>query len=104
MWYPYAAKNKIIVIAIIFSLPSQITCRKVKYNRYQLEVVCASRPNLLGLIVREINSLELSVQNAKINTLGQRAEDFFIISSKIKLNLESRIITLIKNIRSKVDN
>ena len=85
-------------------ITSQITCRKVKYNRYQLEVVCASRPNLLGLIVREINSLELSVQNAKINTLGQRAEDFFIISSKIKLNLESRIITLIKNIRSKVDN
>jgi [protein-PII] uridylyltransferase len=84
-------------------IDSQITCRKIKANRYQLEVVCASRQNLLGLIVKEINSLKLSVHNAKINTLGQRAEDFFIISSKIKLNLESRIQTLIKNIRLKVD-
>jgi len=84
-------------------IDSQITCKKIKANRYQLEVVCASRQNLLGLIVKEINSLELSVHNAKINTLGQRAEDFFIISSKIKLNLESRIQTLIKNIRLKVD-
>ena len=82
---------------------SQITCRKIKANRYQLEVICASRINLLGLIVKEISSLEMSIHNAKINTLGQRAEDFFIISSKIKLNLESRIRTLIKNIRSKVD-
>jgi len=82
---------------------SEITCKKIKTNRYQLEVICASRPNLLGLIVKEINFLEMSVHNAKINTLGQRAEDFFIISSKIKLNLESRIQTLIKNIRLKVD-
>jgi len=84
-------------------IDSQITCRKISSNRYQLEVVCASRSNLLGLIVKEINSLEMSIHNAKINTLGQRAEDFFIISSKIKLNLESRIQKLIKNIKSKVD-
>ena len=45
----------------------------------------------------------MSVHNAKINTLGQRAEDFFIISSKIKLNIENRIEMLIKNIRLKVD-
>jgi len=85
-------------------IDSQITCRKIKDNRYQLEVICASRINLLGLIVKEISSLEMSIHNAKINTLGQRAEDFFIISSKTKLNLESRIRTLIKNIKSKVDD
>ena len=85
-------------------IDSQITCKKIKANRYQLEVICASRINLLGLIVKEISSLGMSIHNAKINTLGQRAEDFFIISSKIKLNLESRIRTLIKNIRSKVDD
>ena len=68
-----------------------------------MEVVCASRSNLLGLIVKEINSLEMSIHNAKINTLGQRAEDFFIISSKIKLNLENRIQKLMKNIKLKVD-
>ncbi|MDB4040911.1 HD domain-containing protein, partial [Methylophilaceae bacterium] len=82
---------------------TKITCRKIRANRFQLEVVCASRPNLLGLIVKEIYSLEMSIHNAKINTLGQRAEDFFIISSKIKLNLETRIETLIKNIKLKVD-
>jgi len=84
-------------------IDSQITCRKIKTNRYQLEVICASRPNLLGLIVKEINSLEMSVHNAKINTLGQRAEDFFIISSKNKLNLEKRIQILLKNIKLKVN-
>jgi len=96
--------NKKTLQATHHEINSQITCRKIKTNRYQLEVICASRPNLLGLIVKEINSLEMSIHNAKINTLGQRAEDFFIISSKIKLNLESRIRTLIKNIRSKVDD
>ena len=89
--------------ATFHKIESQITCKKIKSNRYQLEVICASRPNLLGLIVKEINLLEMSVHNAKINTLGQRAEDFFIISSKIKLNLENRIEMLIKNIRLKVD-
>ena len=84
-------------------IDSQITCRKLKNNRYQLDVICASRANLLGLIVKEINLLEMSIHNAKINTLGQRAEDFFIISSKIKLNLEKRIQKLIKNIKLKVD-
>jgi len=96
--------NKKTLQATHHEINSQITCRKIKTNRYQLEVICASRPNLLGLIVKEINALEMSVHNAKINTLGQRAEDFFIISSKIKLNLESRIRILIKNIRSKVDD
>ena len=96
--------NKKTLQATHHEINSQITCRKIKTNRYQLEVICALRPNLLGLIVKEINSLEMSIHNAKINTLGQRAEDFFIISSKIKLNLESRIRTLIKNIRSKVDD
>jgi len=95
--------NKKTLQATYHEIDSQITCRKIKTNRYQLDVVCASRPNLLGLIVKEINSLEISVHNAKINTLGQRAEDFFIISSKIKLNLETRIQTLIKNIRSRVN-
>ena len=95
--------NKKTLQATYHEIDSQITCRKIKTNRYQLDVVCASRPNLLGLIVKEINSLEISVHNAKINTLGQRAEDFFIISSKIKLNLETRIQTLIKNIKSRVN-
>ena len=95
--------NKKTQQVIHHEINSEITCRKIKANRYQLEVICASRQNLLGLIVKEINSLEMSIHNAKINTLGQRAEDFFIISSKIKLNLEKRIQTLIKNIRSKVD-
>ena len=95
--------NKKTLQATYHEIDSQITCRKIKTNRYQLDVVCASRPNLLGLIVKEINSLEISVHNAKINTLGERAEDFFIISSKIKLNLETRIQTLIKNIKSRVN-
>ena len=85
-------------------ISSEITYRKIKNNRYELEVICASRPNLLGLIVKEINSIGMSIHNAKINTLGQRAEDFFIISQKNKINSERQLQKLSKNIKLKIND
>ena len=51
----------------------------------------------------EINLLGMSIHNAKINTLGQRAEDFFIVSPKNKVNLEKQLNNLAMNIKSKIN-
>ena len=83
-------------------IKSEVTYKKVKNNRYEIEVITASRPNLLGLIAKEINLLGMSIHNAKINTLGQRAEDFFIVSPKNKVNLEKQLNNLSTNIKSKI--
>ena len=88
--------------AIHHEIESKVTYNKIKNNLYELQVITASRPNLLGLIVKEINSLDMSIHNAKINTLGQRAEDFFIVSSKNKVNLEKKLQHLSINIKSKI--
>ena len=90
--------------AIHHEIESKVTCNKIKSNLYELQVITASRPNLLGLIVKEINSLDMSIHNAKINTLGQRAEDFFIVSSKNKVNLEKKLQRLSTNIKSKISS
>ncbi|MBT3826338.1 MAG: hypothetical protein HOF49_00715 [Nitrosomonadales bacterium] len=34
------------------------------------------------MISGEINQLDLEIDKARINTLGKRAEDFFLITSK----------------------
>ena len=90
--------------ATYHKIESRINYKKIKNNRYQLDVICASRPNLLGLIIKEISLLGMSIHNAKINTLGQRAEDFFIVSSKNKSNLENQFKKLLKNIKSKIND
>jgi len=95
-------KYKKTLQAIHHRIKSEVTYKKVKNNRYEIEVITASRPNLLGLIAKEINLLGMSIHNAKINTLGQRAEDFFIVSPKNKVNLEKQLNNLSTNIKSKI--
>ncbi|MEY3885691.1 MAG: hypothetical protein RIS87_1466 [Pseudomonadota bacterium] len=51
-------------------------------NNHKLEIVANDRPGLLATLANKllINGIEL--HNAKINTLGNRAEDTFLISAK----------------------
>ena len=60
------------------------------------------RSGLLSLIANEINSLGLSINNAKINSLGQRAEDFFIIQSDNQKISTKNIKLLTNNIEKKL--
>ena len=84
-------------------IKSEVTYKKVKNDRYEIEVITASRPNLLGLIAKEINLLGMSIHNAKINTLGQRAEDFFIVSLKNKVGIEKQLNNLSMNIKAQIN-
>ncbi len=84
-------------------IKSEVSYKKVKNDRYEIEVITASRPNLLGLIAKEINLLGMSIHNAKINTLGQRAEDFFIVSLKNKVGIEKQLNNLSMNIKAQIN-
>jgi [protein-PII] uridylyltransferase len=50
-------------------------------HNHQLEIVASDRPGLLASLARILLLLKIELHNAKINTLGNRAEDSFIISA-----------------------
>ena len=88
--------------AIHHEIGTNIIYKLVNNDQFELQVITDSRPGLLTLIVNEINLLGLSISNAKINTLGQRAEDFFIINSNNKTISKQNIKKLIDNIKVKL--
>ncbi len=50
-------------------------------NSHKLEIIANDRPGLLAAIAHKLLSQEIQLHNAKINTLGNRAEDTFLISA-----------------------
>ena len=51
-------------------------------NNHKLEIVANDRPGLLATIAHKLLLQEVELHNAKINTLGNRAEDSFLISAR----------------------
>jgi len=49
---------------------------------YELTVSCADRPGLLSSMARVFLNYDINLHDARITTLGQRAEDVFIVSNK----------------------
>ena len=49
---------------------------------FELNVSCADRPGLLSSMARVFLAFEVNLQDARISTLGQRAEDVFIVANK----------------------
>ncbi|MEO8386645.1 MAG: [protein-PII] uridylyltransferase, partial [Betaproteobacteria bacterium] len=49
---------------------------------YELNISCADRPGLLSAMARVFLAYDVNLQDARINTLGQRAEDVFIVANK----------------------
>ena len=60
-------------------------------NNHTLEIVAGDRPGLLSTIAHAFLTHSVHLHTAKINTLGMRAEDTFLISGKDgeKLSQES---------------
>src|SRR5207253_9546781 len=50
-----------------------------KGTHYILEIVAGDRPGLLAQIAYTLAKANINVASAKINTLGERAEDIFLI-------------------------
>lgn len=64
-----------------FPIETQVLFRVDKHNnRTVLEVVATDRPGLLARIARALLDCELLLQNAKIATFGERAEDIFFVT------------------------
>ncbi|MDP1707459.1 MAG: [protein-PII] uridylyltransferase [Gammaproteobacteria bacterium] len=64
-----------------FKVPTQITFTDDTRNRRTvLEVISADRPGLLSAIGHALMAAGVQLQNAKIATLGARAEDIFFIT------------------------
>ena len=49
---------------------------------YQLDIITDDRNGLLSLISDKLSEHDVSINHAKINTLGSRVEDTFLITYK----------------------
>jgi len=64
-----------------------------KGTHYILEIVAGDRPGLLARIAYTLARANINVTNAKINTLGERAEDVFLIDGA-RLHDEQALLKL----------
>ena len=72
--------------------PSALFKPVPKTNNHTLEIVAGDRPGLLSSIAHAFLKYQVHIQTAKINTLGKRAEDIFLISGKNGKLLSKTII------------
>lgn len=63
---------------------------------HTLEIVAGDRPGLLAKVANIFLQQKVDLHNAKINTLGNRAEDSFLISAKQNQSLTANQIEQIK--------
>ncbi len=68
---------------------------QAEQNQHMIEIVAADRPGLLAKIAFIFLQHGVDLHNAKVNTLGNRAEDSFLISAKKNLALTDKQITLL---------
>jgi [protein-PII] uridylyltransferase len=62
-------------------------------SHYSLSIIASDRPGLLYGIARILSTYGVNLHSAKINTLGDRAEDVFLLSGEI-LNQPSKVVQL----------
>ena len=66
-------------------------------NNLTLEIIASDRPGLLAYIANIFLQHHIELHNAKINTLGNRAEDTFLIAGKNAPLSAANIQTLIES-------
>ncbi|PKO46382.1 MAG: [protein-PII] uridylyltransferase [Betaproteobacteria bacterium HGW-Betaproteobacteria-22] len=62
-------------------IPTQVVITQHNDN-HKLDIVANDRPGLLASLAQQFLKHGIALHNAKINTLGNRAEDTFLISAK----------------------
>ncbi|MFB0933583.1 MAG: ACT domain-containing protein, partial [Pseudomonadales bacterium] len=63
-----------------------------------LEIICPDRPGLLTIIAEVLAEFDISLQGAKITTLGEKVEDLFYLPGN-KVDTES----LAQRLRQELD-
>jgi [protein-PII] uridylyltransferase len=70
-----------------FPISPAVNVRPDERGTYQvLTVVAADRPGLLYGVARTLARYQINLQTARINTLGDRAEDVFLVSGPALAN------------------
>jgi [protein-PII] uridylyltransferase len=59
-------------------------------GRWRVEVSCADRPGLLSALARTLLAHDLNLVDARVTTLGARAEDAFVVSGEALNEPEAR--------------
>lgn len=62
--------------------PTQIAINEIADHYHQVDIVTGDVPGLLAKLAKIFIENAVEVHNAKINTMGNRAEDTFIVSGK----------------------
>jgi [protein-PII] uridylyltransferase len=82
-----------------FPIPPAVDIRPDERGAYHsLNIVASDRPGLLYRVARQLSDYHLNLYSAKINTLGDRAEDVFLVSgptladSRAVLKLERELL------------
>lgn len=66
-----------------FSVPTQIDFVATKNkHRTAFELVALDRPGLVARVARVLQQLDLNILTAKISTVGEQAEDLFIVTTR----------------------
>lgn len=74
-------------------IQSQITItEEPENNNHKLDMIANDRPGLLATVAQQFLKHDIELHNAKINTLGNRAEDTFLISARNGQKLDSQHI------------
>src|SRR5262249_51909687 len=78
---PFAVSRRVPRQARMFNTPTQIQLNVDERNRRSvLELTAGDRPGLLSDIGKVLVELHLQLHDAKIMTVGERAEDVFYIT------------------------
>jgi [protein-PII] uridylyltransferase len=79
---PDAPTARIARQAKHFPLAPEVTLRPTRDKQYfELSIICADRPGLLSGLARVLHEAAINVHDARITTLGSRAEDIFVVES-----------------------
>lgn len=70
-----------------FSVRTHVEFLSTRGNRTLMELTTLDRPGLLASVGAVLQSLNYIIQGSKITTIGEKAEDFFIISKEDRTRL-----------------
>jgi [protein-PII] uridylyltransferase len=76
----------------------QLTVSEADNNNHKLEIIANDRPGLLATVAHQFLMQDIELHNAKINTLGNRAEDSFLISARKGQRLDAERLKLLQEI------
>ena len=81
--FAYLVEQRTPRLQKLFNIPTQINITNPKgFSWSRLELMCADRPGLLAQIGLVFMRLGISIQKAKIQSMGERVEDVFFITDR----------------------